>query len=95
MKGTKTILLTPIEKLTKEVKDHEEADKEENAKAKATIHEMILKAIPKEIATEATQRRFDEPIKLMLLITIKYQAGSRQEKEAILNQKLVGPKTKP
>jgi hypothetical protein len=78
--------MTPIEKLTKEIKDHEEADKEEFAKVKSIIHEMILKAIPKEIATEATQKRFEEPINLMLLIMIKYQPGSKREKEAILQQ---------
>ena len=80
------LLMTPIEKLTKEIKDHEEADKEVYAKIKSIIHEMILKAIPKEIATEATQKRFEEPINLMLLIMIKYQPGSRKEKEAILQQ---------
>ena len=78
--------MTPIEKLTKEIKDHEEADKEEYAKVRTIIHEMILKAIPKEVATDATQRRFEEPIKVTLLIMIKYQPGSRKEKEAILNQ---------
>ena len=68
------------------MKDHEEADKEECAKVRTTIHKMILKAIPKDIATEVTQRRFEEPIKVMLLIMIRYQPGSRKEKEAILNQ---------
>ena len=80
------LMMAPIEKLMKEVKDHEEADKEEYAKVKTIIHEIILKAIPKEIATEATQKRFEEPINLMLLIMIKYQPGSRKETEAILQQ---------
>ena len=32
-----------VEKLSKEYKDHEEADKEEFSRVKAIIHEMILK----------------------------------------------------
>ena len=47
---------------------------------------MILKAIPKEIVTEAIQKRYKDPIQVMLLIMIKYQPGSRREREVILNQ---------
>ena len=47
------LLLSPVEKISKEEKDHEEADKEEFSRVKAIIHEMILKAIPKDIVTEA------------------------------------------
>ena len=46
------LMLSPVEKLNKEFKDHEEADKEEFARVKVIIHEMILKALPKEIVTE-------------------------------------------
>ena len=47
---------------------------------------MILKVIPKDIVTEAVQKRYKDPIQVMLLIMIKYQPGSRKEREAILNQ---------
>ena len=46
-------MLSPVEKLNKEHKEHDEADKEEFARVKAIIHEMILKALPREIVTEA------------------------------------------
>ena len=78
--------LSPVEKLSEDFKDHEEADKEEFSKVKAIIHEMILKALPKEMVTEAIQKRYKDPIQVMLLIMIKYQPGSRKEKEVILNQ---------
>jgi hypothetical protein len=47
---------------------------------------MILKAIPKDIVTEAVQKRYKDPIQAMLLIMTKYQPGSRKEREVILNQ---------
>ena len=79
-------LLSPVEKFNKDFKDHEEADKEEFSRVKTIIHEMILKAIPKDIVTEASQTRYKDPIQAMLFIMIKYQPGSRKEKEVILNQ---------
>jgi hypothetical protein len=79
-------MLSPVEKLNKEYKDHEEADKEEFARVKAIIHEMILKALPKEIVTEAIQKRYKDPIQVMLFLMIKYQPGSRKEREVILQQ---------
>ena len=80
------LLLSPAVKLNKDFKDHEEADKEEFSRVKAIIHEMILKALPKEVVTEAIQKRYKDPIQVMLLIMIKYQPGSRKEREVILNQ---------
>jgi len=80
------LLLSPVEKLNREFKDHEEADKEEFSRVKAVIHEMILNALPKEMVTEAIQKRHKDPIQVMLLIMIKYQPGSRKEREVILNQ---------
>ena len=52
------------------------------SKVRAIIAEMLLKAIPKHIAAGAAQKRRNDPIKVMLLIMIKYQPGSRREKEA-------------
>ena len=80
------LLLSPVEKLNKEFKDHEEADKEEFSRVKAIIHEMILKALPKEIVTEAVQKRYKDPTQVMLLIMIKCQPGSRKEREVILKR---------
>ena len=54
MKGTKTIYKWRQSRSSLKIKDHEEADKEQYAKVRTIIHEMILKAIPKEVATEAT-----------------------------------------
>ena len=52
----------------------------------AIITEMLLKAIPKDIATEAVQKRYNDPIKVTLLIMIRHQPGNRKEKEALLQQ---------
>ena len=43
--------------------------------------EMILKAVPKDLATEAVQKRYEEPTDLMLMIMTKYQPGSRRKKK--------------
>ena len=74
------LMLSPVEKLNKEFKDHE-ADKEEFARVRAIIHEMILKALPKEIVTETIQKRYKHPIQAMLLIMIKHQSRSRKERQ--------------
>ena len=47
---------------------------------------MVQNAIPKDIATEAAQKRRNDPIKVTLLIMIKHQPGNRKEKEALLQQ---------
>ena len=47
---------------------------------------MITKAIQKELMTEAAQKRHEDPAAIMLIITVKYQPGSRKEKEALLQQ---------
>jgi hypothetical protein len=80
------LMLSPVEKLSKEFTDHAEAAIEDFARVKAIIHEKILKALPKEIVTEAIQKRYKDPIQVMLLIMIKYQPGSGKEREVILNQ---------
>jgi hypothetical protein len=75
---------TPIERLTLEfpAEDIEVNPVYENTRS--TITEMILKAIPKDLASEATTKRLDNPLKILLLIMIKYQPGGRKEREAIL-----------
>ena len=45
-----------------------------------------MKALPKDMVTEAIQKRYKDPIQVMLLSMIKYQPGSRKEREVILNQ---------
>jgi hypothetical protein len=64
---------------------NKELDKEEYSKVKAVIKEMILKAIPKELADEVTQKRYENPAEIMLMIMVKYQPGTRKEKEAYEN----------
>ena len=76
----------PVEKLTLEFKEDEELAKEEYSKVKATIQEMIMKALPKELMTEAVQKRYATPEAVMLMIMVKYQRGTRKEKEALLQQ---------
>ena len=44
---------------------------------------MLLKAIPKDLVTEAVH---EDPMKVMLMIMVKYQPGSKKEKEALLQQ---------
>ena len=43
----------PVEKLTLEFKEDEDLVKDEYSKVKATIQEMIMKALPKGLKTEA------------------------------------------
>ena len=61
----------PVEKLTLEFKENEEFVQEEYAKIKATIQEMIMKAPPKELMTEAVQKRYATPEAVMLMIMVK------------------------
>ena len=83
---TKFLRLSPVERLKQEPIKDAELGKEEYTRVKAIIMEMILKAIPKELATEATQKRFEEPTEVLLMVMTKYQPGSRQEKERLLQQ---------
>ena len=63
---TKFLRLSPVEKLKQEPIKDAELGKEEYTRVKAIIMEMILKAIPKELAIEATQKRFEEPTEVLL-----------------------------
>ena len=49
--------LTPTERLKPEPMKDPELCKEEHSKVKAIVMEMILKSIPLDLATEATQKR--------------------------------------
>ena len=63
-----------------------ETSKDEYLKVKAIVVEMILKAIPTDLATEAVQKRYEEPIEVTMMIMAKYQPGSTSEKEALLQR---------
>jgi len=78
--------LTPTERLKLEPMKDPELCKDEYSKVEAIIMEMILKSIPLDLATEATQKRLDEPTEVTLMIMTKYQPGSRKEKEMLLQQ---------
>jgi hypothetical protein len=80
------LMSKPVEKLTLEFKEDDELSKDEYTKVKSVIHEMIMKALPKGFRTEAVQKRYSDPEAIMLMIMIKYQPGSRREKEALLQQ---------
>ena len=67
-------------------KDDEDENKKKRSKVKAIITDMLLKATPKDIVTEAAQKRYDDPIKVTLFMVIKYQPGNRREKEAVLQR---------
>ena len=45
-----------------------------------------MKARPKGLKTEAVQKRYATPEAVMLMIMVKYQPGTRKEKEALLEQ---------
>ena len=47
----------PVEKLKLEFKEDEELSKEEYLKVKAVIQEMVMKAFPQDVMTEALQKR--------------------------------------
>ena len=47
---------------------------------------MIMKALPKSLKTEAVQKRLSNPETVMLMVMVKYQPGTRKEKEALLQQ---------
>jgi hypothetical protein len=80
------LMSKPVEKLTLEFKEDDELSKDEYTKVKSVIQEMITKALPKGLRTEAVQKRYSDPEATMLMIMIKYQPGSRKEKEALLQQ---------
>ena len=75
-----------IERLNLEFQEHEVEESKDYEKVRAVTMEMLLKAMPKDLAAEAITKRLDNPLKVLLLIMIKYQPGSRKEREAILNQ---------
>ena len=82
----KYLISSPVEKLNSERKDDEEEKKEEYSKVRAIITEMLLKAIPKDKATVAAHKRYNHPIKVTLLIMMKYQPGSRKERKRWCNR---------
>ena len=47
---------------------------------------MLMKAIPKDLSLEAVQKRYELPEEVMLMIMVRYQPGSRKEKESLLQQ---------
>ena len=75
-----------MEKLKLEFKEDEELSKEEYSKVKSVIQEMIMKALPKSLRTEAVQKRCSDPEAIMLMVMVKYQPGTRKAKEALLQQ---------
>ena len=84
------LVSTPVERISLTFVKDQETRKDEYSKVKAIIMEMILKAIPTELATEAAQKRYDDPIEVMMMIMTRYQPGSRSEKEALL-QRITNP----
>ena len=59
---------------------------------------MLLKSMPKDLAAEAITKRLENPMKILLMVMIKYQPGGRREREALLSQitqSIAGAKIKP
>ena len=77
---------SPIERLSKEYPTEEVEVDPKYEKTRSIITEMLLKAIPKDLASEAITKRLDNPTKILLLIMVKYQPGGRKEREALLSQ---------
>ena len=69
--------------MSKEFPTEEVEKKEKHEKTRSIITEMLLKAIPKDLASEAIAKRLDNPTKILLLIMVKYQPGGRKEREAL------------
>ena len=76
----------PVEKLTLKFKEYEELAKEEYSKVKATFQEMIMKALPKGLMTEAVQKRYANPEAALLMIMVKYQAEQEKKKKHYWNR---------
>ena len=76
----KFLKMTPTERLSLKPMKDPELDKEEYSRVKAIIMEMILKAIPKDLAAEAITKRIDDPMVVLLFIVIKFQPGSRNKR---------------
>ena len=51
------LMSKPVEKLTLEFKEDDKLSKDEYTKVKSVIQEMIMKALPKGLRTEAVQKR--------------------------------------
>ena len=77
---------TPIQKLIMEFEAQDIEVNKDYEKLRSVVTEMLLKALPKSLAAEAITKRLDNPLKILLMILIKYQPGGRKEKEAILHQ---------
>ena len=58
----KYLASSPVERLKLDFKDDEEASEEEYSEVRAIVNEMLLKAIPKDLATEAVQKRHKDPM---------------------------------
>ena len=64
----KTFLMSkPVEKRKLDFKEDDELSKEEYSKVKSVIQEMIMKALPKGLRTEAVQKRYSDPEAIMLI----------------------------
>ena len=83
---SKYLMATPLERLAMNFPEEDIEKNEVYAKVRLTITEMILRAIPKELASEAITKRLEDPLKILMFIIVKYQPGGRKEREAILSQ---------
>ena len=72
-----------VERLKLDFKDDEEASKDEYSQIRAIIHVTLLKAIPKDLVTEAVQKRHEDPTKATLTIMVKYQLISKKGKRSL------------
>jgi hypothetical protein len=77
---------TPLMRLSMTFPEEDEESDENYAKVRSVITEMLLKAIPKDLASEIITKRFEDPMKILLVIMIKYQPGGRKERGALLQQ---------
>ena len=77
---------TPLGRLDMEYSEEPEEKAKEYTKVRSVIAEMLLKALPKDLSAEAITKRLEDPMKILLLVMIKYQPGGRREREALLNQ---------
>ena len=77
---------TPLGRLAMTYKEEPEEKATEYAKVRTVVAEMLLKALPKDLAAEAITKRLEDQMKILLFVMIKYQPGGRREQEALHNQ---------
>lgn len=74
----KYLTSTPLERLELKHEKKEIEEEEKYERLSVVIFEMLLRALPSSIATEAIAKRMKDPTEVMLFVMIKYKPGGRK-----------------